>query len=288
MTKLRLINGKGDYTADPPTGATAGDLYHMANDFIEQEGVLHLESDCIVAQSGTPGMSVQVATGIVYVLNSSWAEDSEEPKFFQVVRDAIESPVNISSNPSGSTRIDLICQEIDKVTTPNDDADNVCPITVVEGTPGGGAPAVPDDHYALAQVSVASGATSITNGNITDLREQVYMGPRSFNSPIQNVADAGTMTFNLQNGKYNKFYAGPITADRTFAVSNVPEGLPFLIMVEMGSGSPNTPTWWSDILWSPDGADPEMTTTLGAVDSFLFIKLASGDYLGYQIGFGSQ
>jgi hypothetical protein len=287
MSKLRLINGKGDYTADPPTGATAGDLYHMANDFIDQEGVLHLDSDCIVSESDTPGMSVQVAPGIIYVENSSWAEDSEEPRFFQVVRDEITSGVAISSNPSGSTRIDLICQEIDKVTTPNDDADNVIPITVVEGTPGAGAPATPADHYVLAEVSVASGETSITDGDITDRREQIFAGPRLTNSAIVEEADAATITFDLENGKYNKFYT-TITANRTFAVDNVPIGLPFLIMVEQGTTPPNTPTWWGNILWSPDGDSPSVSSVLGAVDSFMFIKLASGDFLGFQVGFGAQ
>lgn len=289
MAKLRLINGKGDYTSDPPTGATAGDLYHMANDFIDQEGVLHVDTDCIVTQSGTPGMSVQVAPGIIYVENSSWSEDSEEPRFFQVVRDSIASGVSISSNPSGSTRIDLICQEIDKITTPNDDADNVVPITVVEGTPGAGVPATPADHYVLAQVSVASGATSITNGNITDVREQIFAGPRLTNSKFREVADGATVTFDSENGKYNKFLV-EVTDDRTLDFDNVLTGLPMLVLVQQGSGGPHTPIWDAGltILWSPDGLTPDFSNDSGAIDGFVLTKLPSGDYIGSKAILGAQ
>lgn len=286
MTKLRLINGKGDWTDVPPTGATDGDLYHMANDFIDQEGILH-PSDCLVAESGTPGMSVQVAPGILYVQNDSWAEDSVVPKFYQVVRDSIQSAVAIASNPSGSTRIDLICQKIDKVTTPNDDADNVVPIVVVAGTPGAGVPATPNDHLVLAEVTVVNGETSITNSEITDRRQRIFAGPRLTNSAIQTEADAATITFDSENGKYNKFYA-EITANRTLVISNIPTGLPFLVMIKQGTTPPNTPTWWSNILWSPDGEVPTVSSVLGDIDSFVFIKLDSGSYLGFQVGFGAQ
>lgn len=172
--KVRLINGKGDWGATPPTGATDADLSHIVNDIIDSGGVLDVSGgDGLVEESGTPGMHVQVAAGTIYVENSAWTQNSFEPKVYQVVRDSATTNVSISSNPSGSTRIDLICQKIDKVTTPNDDADNVCPIVVVAGTPGSGVPATPSNHEVLAQVTVASGETSITNSEITDVRRQI-------------------------------------------------------------------------------------------------------------------
>lgn len=172
--KVRLIQGKGDWTDVPPTGASDADLSHIVNDFVVQGGVLNPEDgNALVEESGTPGMSVQVAAGIIYVENEAWTENSFEPRFYQVVRNSAQTAIPISSNSSGLTRIDLICQEVDTVTAPNDDADNVCPITVVEGTPGSGAPAVPGNHEALAEVEVIDAATSITDADITDRRRPI-------------------------------------------------------------------------------------------------------------------
>lgn len=175
--RIRLINGKGDWTDVPPTGATDADLSHIVNDIISNGGVVDLAGgDCLVEESGTPGMHVKVAAGTVYVENAAWSQNSFEPRVYQVVRDSETTNVSISSNPSGSTRIDVICQKIDKVTTPDDDASNVCPIVVVAGTPGAGVPATPSNHEALAQVTVVSGETSITNSEIADVRREMALG----------------------------------------------------------------------------------------------------------------
>jgi hypothetical protein len=195
MAKLRIINGKGDSTATPPTGADDHDLQSFANDFVIQSGVVDLNGgDCLVTESGTPGMHVQVAAGTVYVENSSWTQNSTEPRYYIVTRDSAETNVTISSNPSGSTRIDLVCQEIDKVTTPNDTGSNVVPITVVEGTPGSGQPATPNDHELLAVVTVADGATSITNSEIEDSRQQINFKPTK--KRVTSEASSATPTPN--------------------------------------------------------------------------------------------
>lgn len=280
MAKVRIINGKGDWGAEPPTGADDHDLQTFADDFIAQGGVLFEEDgSALVTQSGTPGMSVQVAKGVIYVPNSSWTENSAEPKFYIVVRDAITVAVPITSNPAGSTRIDLVCQQIDKITTPNDDADNVCPITVVAGTPGGGIPSTPNDYEVLAQVSVPSGATSITNANITDARRRVFAYPHLSNPGIKIVADAATITFDSENGKYNKFYT-TVTANRQLAVANIPIGMPFTVFIEQGSGGSKIPLWWTTILWD-FGIVPIFATSAGSIGAYTFIKLASGNYMGF-------
>lgn len=285
-SKTRAIQGKGDWEASPPTGMNDGDVYHIGNDIVASGGTAHLMfGDSLVEEDGTPGMFVRVNPGTIYVDNAAWTLGSFEPRYYQVVRDALET-VPISSNPSGSTRYDVVCQFVDKVTPPNDNADNVCPIEVVEGTPGGGVPAIPDEHEPLAIVEVVDGATAITDSDIQDVRRQMYLMPNSTNSGVQIVADAATVTFDLNGGQYNKFFVS-VTNDRTFAVANAPVGLPFLVMVQQGTGAPNAPTWWNDILW-PDGAAPDWSTTLGAIDTFGFILLESGDFMGYLVGSNSQ
>lgn len=284
MARVRIINGKGDWGAEPPTGADDHDLQTFLNDFVSAGGVLDLSGgDALVAQSGTPGMSVQVAPGTIYVENSSWSPNSLEPRFYVVVRDSATTAIAISSNPSGSTRFDLVCQEIDKVTSPNDTASNICPITVVAGTPGAGIPSTPNDMELLAVIEVASGETSITTGDISDERRRVQVNLPAFQSPLQEVADGATITFDLEDGTYNKFLVA-ITAARTLAVSNVPVGIPFMISIQQDGGGGDGVTWWSNILWQ-DGEAPDFSGSAdGAYDTFGFIKMANGDYQGFVVG----
>lgn len=164
-TAVRIINVM--------TNATDGDVRGLASDFVDSEGVLNLAGGHLqVAQSATPGMSVQVAAGIAYVGNDSFTEFSGTLKYWDVIVDAIVSPA-ISSNSSGLTRIDLVCLKIDTAATPNANATNVASVIVVAGTPGAGQPATPSNHLLLAVVTVADGSTSIVNANITDSRSQV-------------------------------------------------------------------------------------------------------------------
>lgn len=274
--KVRAIQGKGDWSAIPPTGMNDGDVYGVGNDFLAQGGVVNRDAgEAFVEESDTPGMSVKVALGIIYVENSSWNFGSWEPRFFQVARDAETTGITISSNPSGQTRFDIVCQEVDKITVPNDDADNVCPITVVEGTPGAGIPNVPGDMEPLAVVEVADGETIITNDLITDVRRQVYARPQSTNGNIQELVDGSTVTFDLEWGKYDKFFV-EIAGNRTFAFDNVPYGLPFLIYVQQGSGGSHTPTFPSSI--TDDGDALEFATAAGAIDAFVVVLLPTNDY----------
>lgn len=175
MKKVRLIQGKGDWEATPPTGASDADLYQLANDLVVQGGVVSKSAgDSLVHELDTPGLGVTIDPGTIYVPNSDWSPNSILPRYYQVVADNPED-LALASNSSGLDRVDLICVMIDKVTTPNDDASNVCPYVVVAGTPGGGAPAVPDDHELLATVLVVDGATSIVNADIEDNRRNIAL-----------------------------------------------------------------------------------------------------------------
>lgn len=150
------------------SNATAADVTSHLTDFLLQEGIYsadHLE----VTEKGTPDMSVDVAAGLAFVFNDSWTEFSSSQKFWEVLNDATVNKA-ISSNSSGSTRIDRICVKVDDAISPGNNGELAGSIVVVEGTPGAGAPAIPNDHLPLARVTVANGASSITNANITDDR----------------------------------------------------------------------------------------------------------------------
>lgn len=209
--RVNIINGKGDWTDEPPTGVDDHDWQASLQDFISQAGVVDLAGgDAEVTEIGTPAMKVEVAAGRIYVENSSWTQNSFEPKYYTVTADDSEE-LDISSNPSGSTRIDLICQKIDKITTPNDTASNVAPLIVVEGTPGAGVPATPADHEALAEVTVASGASSIVNANINDVRRQVQLDVALIDTSTL-VTLTGTQT--LTNKRITK-RVGTVTSSTT-------------------------------------------------------------------------
>ncbi len=161
---------------DPSTGdggATEGDIRGSFSDIIDVVGVKDLAGGhCAVTENSPASLSVLVADGIVYIPNADYNElDSNEPKFYEAIIDA-EAEVAIGENTSGSTRIDLICVKIDKTITPDKHASNIATLVAVAGTPGAGAPTLPDNYAKLAEVEVANGASTIVNADITNTRVQ--------------------------------------------------------------------------------------------------------------------
>jgi len=170
---VRIRNGM---CPDPTTGeggATEGDIRGSFSDIIDVIGVKDLAGGhALVTQNSPAAMSVLVAPGIVYVPNADYDElDSNEPKFYEAIIDA-EDEVAIAENTSGSTRIDLICVKVDKTITPDEHASNIATLVAVAGTPGAGAPTLPDNYAKLAEVEVANGASTIVNADITSTRVQ--------------------------------------------------------------------------------------------------------------------
>jgi len=170
---VRIRNGM---CPDPTTGeggATEGDIRGSFSDIIGVVGVKDLAGGhCAVTQNSPAALSVLVAPGIVYIPNADYNElDSNEPKFYEAIIDA-EAEVAIGENTSGSTRIDLICVKIDKTITPDKHASNIATLVAVAGTPGAGAPTLPDNYAKLAEVEVANGASTIVNADITNTRVQ--------------------------------------------------------------------------------------------------------------------
>lgn len=155
---VSLINGMSNAQAD--------DFMSFATDLLDGNSGIVASGDYAVAQSSPVAMSVTVATGKAYIYISSLLS------YYRTILDAAAT-LSIAANSSGSTRIDLICIKIDTGATPDANASNVASVVVVQGTPGGGAPATPANHYKLAEVTVASGAASIANANIADSRSQI-------------------------------------------------------------------------------------------------------------------
>ena len=73
-----------------------------------------------------------------------------------------------------------------------------------------------------------------------------------------------------------------LTANSTIAVT-ISNNRPFVLLIEQGGSGSYTVTWFSTIKWS-GGVVPTLTTTVGKIDAFGFIRTSAGNYLGYIVG----
>lgn len=176
----RYANGMGASTLNGSTitntGMRAEDHGGYNQDFVATDGVIQ-EGDLRVTQNGTPNMSVNVASGTVYIPNTSFAWNStSQNKFWTAVNDATVN-VPINSNAAGNPRITSIFAKFDTGVTPDDNATNTTTITAVDGTaaPSPSAPATPSNCTRLADITVPNGATSITDGQIVDRRKKAML-----------------------------------------------------------------------------------------------------------------
>lgn len=121
------------------------------------------QGDLFVQAQSTPNNTVQIAAGEVWIPGTSQTYQGN----YYARNDATVN-LTISANSSGLTRYDLICAQM--VDTDYTSGSMGWSLIVVTGTPGSGPPAVPTSATTLAQITVASGFSSITNANITDIR----------------------------------------------------------------------------------------------------------------------
>ena len=220
---------------DPTTGeggATEGDIRGSFSDIIDTIGVVDLANGhCLVTENSPAALSVLVAPGVVYIPNANYDElDSNTVKFWEAII-TVSTTVTITANTSGSTRIDLICAKMDTAVTPDEHASNIATLVAVAGTPGAGAPTLPDNHAKLAEVEVADGAVTIVNADITDSRVQSNIksefGGGGNYIPTSYLDTDGTLAANsdtkLASQKAVKTYVDgkvTVTADSTTTFSN--------------------------------------------------------------------
>jgi len=123
--------------------------------------------------------------------------------------------LTIAANSSGSTRIDRI---VVQVALSGAASTHTITLEVLQGTPGAGAPALTQTattwEMSLAQVSVADGASSITNANITD--------ERAYGDEFHSLAQAaGDLVYGSASGRVARLPVG--SASQVLTVSG---GLP--------------------------------------------------------------
>lgn len=136
-----------------------------------------------VTAQGTPDMTVAVATGVCYVQGTPTSQSSQT---FRVKHTASEN-VTISANSSGSTKYDWVYIKLDatKLNGPNVAGDDAATLVTSRSTSQSSDDGTPPTYgYPLAVITVANGASSITNGNIRDSRANciVNLGSTSVTS----------------------------------------------------------------------------------------------------------
>lgn len=118
-----------------------------------------------VTQNGTPNMTVNVASGYAMV---SGTEDANQGTY--VVHN--DGTVNLSLTAADGTnpRIDLVVFRVQDQQYSG--GTNSSSLAIIAGTPAGSPspPAAPANSIVLAQLSVPAGDTTITTGQITDMR----------------------------------------------------------------------------------------------------------------------
>jgi uncharacterized protein YbbK (DUF523 family) len=171
--RVAIINGK------QPSGGVGGvsdaDFSNIAVNILQKGvvGVNHYK----VEEQASPNMTVKVNTGKAYVSNALGT-------MMYLTDLDTAATVNIASNASGFQRIDAVVLKVDVGVTPDNFAGNVATLMVVQGT-ASASPTAPSDsdiqtavgaansYYRLANVTVDSGATSITNAKISNTRSGV-------------------------------------------------------------------------------------------------------------------
>jgi hypothetical protein len=154
-----------------------------------------------VNQDSSPDMGVTVLLGQAYVAGTPSSQDA------QVLRARMTSNYTgytINANSSGSTKYDWIYLQLSatNANTPSSAADNV--ITLVtsrssSNTSDNGSP--PTYGLLLAVVTVANGASSITNANIADKRIATILASSSTNAVNTGWnALSYALTYSANNG----------------------------------------------------------------------------------------
>lgn len=134
-------------------------------------GVAPATGGFAVNAQGTPAMFVDVSAGVAYVTGTPTSQNSQT---FRVKNTATAS-VTISANSSGSTKYDWIYIKLDatNLNAPNTAGDNVATLVASRSSSSASDDGTPPTYgYPIAVVTVANGASSITNGNIQDIRSQ--------------------------------------------------------------------------------------------------------------------
>lgn len=258
----------------------------LASRLVSVSGVFDVAGNqFLVEQSDTPAMSVDVRQGYAFIAKSNLQ------MVYPVWLKTEDAQVAITSNSSGNSRIDSIVLYIDLGASANPTISNVAKLIAVAGTPAG-SPTAPDStaiqaaigasnpYLVLANVTVASGATTIVNANISDQRvAPTYIFPTASSTTTftnkritKRVVSAASYTTSVTiDSDITDIFV--ITAQAGALLFNNPSGTPtqgqMLAIRIKDNGTARALTWGSDFSGILDTLPS--TTTLSKVLYMLFM-----------------
>lgn len=162
---------------------TSEEVNALATDFVNEgiagsvsntNGVAPATGGFAVNAQGTPAMAVDVSAGTAYVDATPSSQSSQTLR----VKNSATAEVTIAANSSGSTKYDwvYISLSASNAANPNTAADNVATLVTSRSSSASTDDGTPPTYgYALAVVTVANGASNITNSSIRDIRSQVAL-----------------------------------------------------------------------------------------------------------------
>jgi hypothetical protein len=238
----------------PPYALQGGTINHPAKLFrrvleaVFDEGVADLngENDLKVSQQSSPGMSVKVAKGMVFVRGTSTADQG----LYGALNDG-DVNVTINAAPgSPNSRIDLITARVKDNFEDSGGADTWL-VDYVAGTAGNppSAPALPASSYKLATIAVGTSVTQILDANITDNRNPIPFtrriplhGVLVYRIANQNLTDAAQTAIQFNNEEYDTDgYHDNVTLNTEFVVpTNALAGYYFIQATGTTDGSSDT------------------------------------------------
>lgn len=179
-------------------------------------GVAPMTGAYAVNAQGTPNMTVAVSAGVGYVTATPTSGNSQTLR----VKNSASANVTISSNSTGGTRYDWLYIKIDpdKAKDPAVDASDVATLVVSRSTSSSVDNGTPPTYGTeLAVITVANGASSITNGNIRDVRQMSGVTITSQTAVSAWSLITGSITSVTANG--NRSYTLTTSADNTALIT---------------------------------------------------------------------
>lgn len=154
----------------PPVFLQAGshpaeDVRRMMYSIVGQRGGIVGAGDLAVTQNGTPNMSVNIATGDVFIPGT---EATYQGVYHSENRGSLNLTVTAAHATNG--RRDLVVARVKD--SAYSGASDTLSVEVLAGTPAGSPvdPTVPANCWVLARLTVDAAVTSIVTAKITDLR----------------------------------------------------------------------------------------------------------------------
>lgn len=167
--------------------ALLGRQAHVAGTFLNQLGAAQVIGGVLPSGGGLNvtapgGMTVSCNSGYCIIPSSSGSSFGG----YQCSAMASTTGLTIATSDPVNPRIDLVCATVSDVGT----SASLWELQVITGTPAASpsAPATPANSIALAQVTVPASASSISSGNIADVR--TFVACQGGIVPVRNLSSA--------------------------------------------------------------------------------------------------